>query len=86
MILGGDGISWGEGILGADLIRTRDWPAVLGGTWYLWAGAQEVTRVAGLLRGGGRGCGAVTGGSEISIPWTRPLPPVWPDAYGPCNE
>lgn len=71
MILGGDGIIWGEGILCGDLIRTRDWPAVLGGSWYLWAGALEVNRVAGLLRGGGRGCGAVTGGSEISIPWDR---------------
>lgn len=56
MILGGDGIIWGEGILCGDLIRTWDWPAVLGGSWYLWAGALEVTRVAGLLRGGGRGC------------------------------
>lgn len=68
MILGGDGIIWGEGILCGDLIRTWDWPAVLGGSWYLWAGALEVNRVAGLLRGGGRGCGAVTGGSEISNP------------------
>lgn len=55
MILGGDGNSWGEGSLEGDLIRTWDWPAVFDGSWYLWAGALEVTRVAGLLSGGGRG-------------------------------
>lgn len=53
MILGGDGNSWGEGSLEGDLIRMWDWPAVFDGSWYLWAGALEVTRVAGLLSGGG---------------------------------
>lgn len=71
MILGLVGILMGEGSLGRDLIRKRDWPVVLGGSWYLWARALEVTRVAGLLSGGGRGCGAVTGGSKISIPWDK---------------
>lgn len=71
MILGGDGIIWGEGILGGDLIWMWDWFVVLGGSWYLWVGVLEVNRVVGLLRGGGRGCGVVIGGFEILIFWDR---------------
>lgn len=71
MILGGDGISWGEGILGGDLIWMWDWFVVLGGSWYLWVGVLEVNRVVGLLRGGGRGYGVVIGGFEILIFWDR---------------
>ena len=45
----------GEFTRGGDLIRTWDWPAVLGGSRYLWAGALEVTRVAGFVKAAGRG-------------------------------